>query len=142
MNYYALVIGIIIAIYVVIRFRRTRLEKKKWVYPAFLATFPVYYWVFAISASDNAALMNELAVGLGFLIIAYIAYKSNSGIGLLLLVLGYILHALYDVLHNSFFHNAGTPSWWPEFCGAIDMLIGLYLIYLVFPKQQKEAKIV
>jgi hypothetical protein len=29
MNYYALIIGLIIAIYVVIRFKKTRLEKRK-----------------------------------------------------------------------------------------------------------------
>jgi len=50
MNIYALIIGIVVALFVVIRFRKTSLERKKWVYPVFLATFPVYYWVFAVYA--------------------------------------------------------------------------------------------
>ncbi len=141
MNYYALVIGVAVAVYVVIRFRKTRLEKKKWVYPVFLATFPVYYWVFAVYGSDYAALTNELAIGVGFLAVAYAAYRLHSFIGLLLLAAGYIMHAGYDVVHNSFFQNAGTPLWWPEFCGAVDMLIGLYLVFLAFSMKSRTEKI-
>ncbi len=50
--------------------------------------------------------------------------------GLLLLATGYILHAGYDVIHNSLFINPGTPVWWPEFCGPVDVVIGAYLLYL------------
>ena len=140
MNFYALAIGIVIASYVIIRFRKTRLEKKKWIYPVFLATFPVYYWVFAVYASDYDALTNELAISLGFLAIAYVAYKLSSVMGLLLLAVGYIAHAGYDVVHNSLFYNSGTPLWWPEFCGSVDVLIGLYLIFFAFSMKQRKVK--
>ncbi len=31
---------------------------------------------------------------------------------------------------NSYhFTNAGTPEWWFEFCGSIDVILGVYLIY-------------
>lgn len=139
MNYYALVIGIIIAVYVVIRFRKTKLERKQWVYPAFLATFPIYYWAFAVYASDYGALINEVAIGLGFLTIAYAAYRLKSSLGLMLLAVGYIGHAGYDIVHHSLFHNPGTPIWWPEFCGAVDALIGLYLIYFAFSMHKRRA---
>ena len=132
MNYYALIIGIVIAVYVVVRFKKRKLEKIKWVYPAFLATFPVYYLVFAIYASDYGALINEFAVGAGFFLVAYVAYRLNSFIGLVLLAIGYIAHAVYDVIHNSLFYNPGTPDWWPEFCGSVDVLIGIYLLYFAF----------
>ena len=130
MNYYALIVGIAVALYVVMRFRKRKLERIKWVYPAFLATFPVYYWVFAIYASDYQALLSEVAIGSVFLFVAYMAYKLNSFIGLVLLASGYIAHAAYDVMHHSLFYNHGTPSWWPEFCGSVDILIGIYLLYL------------
>lgn len=141
MNLFALFFGFIIAFYVVIRFRITSLEKKKWVYPVVLATFPVYYWIFAVYASDYSALINELAIGVGFLVIAFIAYMLKSYIGLLFLAFGYIAHAVYDVVHNSLFYNSGTPLWWPEFCGAVDILIGLYLVYMAISKRSYEAKI-
>ncbi len=140
MNYYALIIGIVIAVYIVVRFRKTRLEKKKWVYPAFLATFPVYYWVFAVYASDYGALINEIAVGAGFLAVAFLAYKLNSSLGLVVLGIAYIAHAVYDVIHNSIFYNAGTPLWWPEFCGAVDLLVGLYVVFLAFSTKQRREQ--
>lgn len=132
MNLYALFFGVLIALFIIIRLRKTRLEKKKWVYPVLLATFPVYYWVFAVYASDYGALIKELAIGFGFLAVAFIAYRLKSYIGLLFLALGYITHAVYDIIHNLLFYNSGTPLWWPEFCGVIDLLIGLYLVYMAF----------
>jgi len=122
----------------VILLRKVNLEKSSYAYPTFLATFPVYYCVFALYASDYGALTDELTVGLGFLALAYVAYKLSSIVGLLLLATGYIAHAIYDVVHNSIFYNAGTPLWWPEFCGAVDAFIGLYLIYLALTIKQKK----
>lgn len=141
MNFYALFIGLVIATFVVLRLRKTGLEKKKWAYPAFLATFPVYYWVFAAYATDYRALVNELAVGIGFLLIAYVAYKLNNFMGLVVLAFGYIAHAGYDVVHNSIFFNPGTPLWWPEFCGVVDVLMGVYLLLLAFLIKKRSADI-
>ncbi len=140
MNYYAFIAGIIISIYVVVRFKKTKLEKRKWAYPAFLATFPIYYWVFAIYAADYSALINEIGAGLAFLLLAYMAYRLNSVSGLILLATGYILHAGYDVIHDSLFINLGTPPWWPEFCGSVDVLIGIYLLYLVVSVKGRATK--
>jgi hypothetical protein len=51
---------------------------------------------------------------------------------LLLLAIGYVMHAAYDFYHSLFFVNAGAPTWWPEFCGSVDVLIGGYVAYLAF----------
>lgn len=128
-NVLALAIGIAVSLYVVIRFKKNGLEKKRWVYPALLATFPAYYWVFAVYASDYAALEKEVAIGAVFIAIALVAFKLESVAGLLLLGVGYIGHAVYDVAHNQIFMNHGTPLWWPEFCGAVDVFFGLYIVY-------------
>jgi hypothetical protein len=45
-----------------------------------------------------------------------------------MLALGYIAHGVYDVIHHQLFINSGAPLWWPEFCGTVDILIGVYLI--------------
>ena len=104
-----------------------------------MATFPVNYWVFAIYRSDSAALLKEVLVGLAFLAIAYAAYKFKSFVTLLLLAAGYVLHAAYDFYHNLFFVNAGAPTWWPEFCGSVDVLIGAYIAYLAFSFSKKSV---
>ena len=142
MNIYALVVGIVIAAFVVWRFKSRRWEKTKWAYPFLLATFPAYYWVFAVYASDYTALVNEFVAGLAFLTIAYIAYRFKSQATLLLLAVGYVGHATYDVYHDLFFVNSGAPTWWPEFCGAVDVLVGIYIGYLAFSlRKRKQAAI-
>ncbi|MCU7942512.1 MAG: hypothetical protein KZQ87_07500 [Candidatus Thiodiazotropha sp. (ex Cardiolucina cf. quadrata)] len=138
MNLLALTVGSALAIYVVLRFRATKLEHKSWVYPLLLASFPFYYFAFALFAEDYSALANEIIAGLGFIAIAYAAHKLQSRIGLFLLAAGYIAHAIYDVAHNSMFTNEGTPTWWPEFCGAVDGLIGVYLVFLALSFKESE----
>jgi len=140
MTYWALVAGAGVAVLVVIQFRRAGLEQSNWAYPALLATFPAYYWAFAIYAADYAALANEIAVGAGFLCIAAVACRLDSVAGLRLLALGYIGHAAYDAFHGLLFVNRGAPSWWPGFCGAVDALIGLYLAYCAASMRPKRAR--
>ena len=139
MNTYAVAIGVVVAAFVVHRFKTRRLEKTRWAYPIFLATFPVYYWVFAVYVSDYAALFKEFMAGAAFLAIAYITYKFKSFATMLLLAVGYVAHAAYDFYHNLFFVNTGVPTWWPEFCGSVDVLIGIYVAYLAFSLSGKYA---
>ena len=139
MNIFALTTGAAIAVALVLLFRAWGLEDTKWAYPVLLAEFPVNYWIFAIYGSDIAALLKELLVGLAFLAVAYIAYKFKSFVTLLLLAAGYVLHAAYDSYHNLFFVNAGAPTWWPEFCGSVDVLVGAYVAYLAFSFPRKSV---
>ena len=141
MNLYALVAGIVIAIYVVVRFRKTKLKKRKWVYPLFLATFPIYYWAFAVYGSDYMALKNELLTGALFITLAYGAYKLSNFNAPLVLAIGYMGHAIYDVGHNTLFINSGVPLWWPEFCGSVDILIGIYLLIMAASLKMAQRKI-
>jgi hypothetical protein len=139
MNIYALAVGVAMAAVAVVLFKAWRLEQTRWAYPALLATFPANYWAFAIHASDVSALRKEVLVGLAFLAVAFVAYRFKSLVTLLLLATGYVLHAAYDFYHDRFFMNAGTPVWWPEFCGSVDVLIGAYIAYLAFSLPTKSA---
>jgi hypothetical protein len=141
MNVYALAVGVFSAVVVVLLFRAWGLEKTSWAYPILLAEFPVNYWIFAIYGSDSAALLKEFLVGLAFLAVASIAYKVKSFVTLLLLAFGYLIHAAYDFSHNLLFVNAGTPTWWPEFCASVDVLIGAYIAYLAFSFRKKSVAI-
>ncbi len=139
MNIHAFIIGIFISIAVIVYFKKARLENSKFAYSILLFTFPLYYFVFAIYGNDYAALPFEFIGGLLFFIIAISALKLNYSYKLFLLAIGYILHAVYDVIHNLFFVNLGTPIWWPEFCGTIDIILGLYLATLAFKYRVKNA---
>ena len=139
MNPYALLIGAATAVIVVIHLRATKRENTRWAYPLLLATFPAFYWAFAVYASDYVALARELMAAAGFLAIAYVACKFRSTGTLLLLAVGYGMHAVYDVSHDLWFLNAGTPAWWPEFCGSIDLMIAGYVAYLALRRQGRPS---
>jgi len=138
MNILALVVGFLIAAWVIIIFKSQKLENTIWAYPLLLASFPLYYWVFAIAANDYPALLMEIIIGLIYFLAAFIAYKFKSFLTMFLLGIGFVSHALYDIFHDNLFNNRGTPIWWPEFCGAVDILIGFYVLYYIaFPFKSK-----
>jgi len=139
MKIYALAVGTVIAVLVVLHLKATKRENTRWAYPLLLATFPVYYCIFAVFGSDYSALLGEFLVGVVFLAIAFVAYKFRSLGTLLLLATGYIAHAAYDFYHNLLLSNAGTPVWWPEFCGSVDVLLGGYVAYLAFSLHKKPV---
>ena len=141
MNFIVLIFGITIAVFVIYRFKKRGLERTKWTYPLFLATFPLYYLAFALYGLDYDALMGELIVGSFFVFIALIAYKYNNYQTLFLLGSGYIAHAVYDIVHEDIFHNKGTPKWWPEFCGSVDIVMGGYIIYLGILKYKQFKRL-
>jgi hypothetical protein len=132
MNILAFIIGIVVSIIVIVRFKKARLESNKFAYSFLLITFPFYYFAFAVYGNDYAVIPLELLGGLLFFSIALLSLIFNDFYKFNLLALGYILHGIYDVTHNMFFVNAGTPVWWPEFCGVIDIILGLYLVDLAF----------
>jgi uncharacterized membrane protein HdeD (DUF308 family) len=120
-----------------LQFKKSRLETSKYAYSLLLATFPIYYFAFALYGNDYAAIPFELAGGVIFFIIALLSLKFDDFNKSSLLAFGYLLHGIYDVIHNMLFINAGTPTWWPEFCGVIDIIIGLYLLTLAFRARTK-----
>ena len=140
MSIYALTIGLVAVFYVIYRFKKTRLEKTRWAYPVFMATFPIYYFIFAIYGSDYIALGKEMLIGIIFFILACVAYKSNRKLSVFLVAAGCLLHAAYDMYHDMLFINAGTPGWWLEFCGSIDLILGLYLVYFGLTVPDKAYK--
>ena len=139
MNILAFIIGIAVSILVIVHFKKNRLESSKFAYSFLLFTFPFYYFVFAVYGNDYAVIPSEFLGGLLFFSIAILSLRFSDFYKFNFLALGYILHGIYDVTHHMFFINAGTPVWWPEFCGVIDIILGLYLVILAFKLRVKLA---
>ncbi len=139
----ALITGIALALLIIWRFRNARLERMSWPYPLLLASFPAYYWAFALYAKDMDALVSEVWVGVLFIATALLAVALRRRWALMLVAAGCFAHALYDASHNILFVNAGMPSWWPVFCGSIDVILGLYLMYLavIFPQHMRGGAV-
>jgi hypothetical protein len=115
---------------VLVGFKRAGYERSGRGYPLLLASFPLYYWVFALYAADYQALANELVVGAAFITLAWLAYKLSGARSLIILAMAFIGHGVYDIIHFYVFTNPVAPGWWPEFCGTIDIVLGLYMLWL------------
>jgi hypothetical protein len=139
MNLLALIIGILVSLIIIVRFKKTRLEKSGFSYSLLLFTLPLYYFMFAIYGSDYEAVPLEIFAGIVFFVIAIAALKLNASYKFSLLAMGYLIHGVYDATHNLIFTNMGMPAWWPEFCGAIDIIVGLYLLYLAYKYRVSRA---
>ena len=72
--------------------------------------------------------MQELKYAIPIFIICIITAIKNIKYSAFVLSLGYIGHGIYDAVHIHLFENPGMPIWWPEFCGTVDIIMGLYLI--------------
>lgn len=140
MNLTALALGILIAVFIIIYFYKTRLEHNKFAYAYLLFSYPFFYFFFALYGNDYQVLPAELIAGSIFFFIAIKSINMSGFIKFNALAVGFIGHGLYDVYHNHLFINAGTPLWWPEFCGIIDFVIGLYLIWLAFQQKEQHVK--
>ena len=137
MDIYASLVGIVVVVYIIYKFRKTKLEKTKWAYTLLLASFPAYYFVFALYARDLSAFKMEVLIGLIFFCISICAYQSKQTQLYFAVGIGCLLHAFYDFYHDAFILNAGVPAWWPVFCGTVDLILGVYLIYMMVVEHNK-----
>lgn len=128
MNILAFTIGIVVSALVILHFKKKKLETSKLAYSCLLMTFPFYYFSFAVYANDYTVIPLEVMIGIVFFIISILSLRFSHLYKFSFLAFGYILHGFYDVTHNFLFINKGTPIWWPEFCGVVDITIGLYLL--------------
>lgn len=124
-------IGIAIVSFIIVKFKNNGYEKGAIAYPTFLATFPAYYWFFALYEQNVAAFVYEVIAGSVFITLAALAYKSRNVLSLIFLTIGFIGHGAYDILHKNIYDVSVAPTWWPEFCGSIDIILGIYIIWLL-----------
>jgi len=101
-----------------------------WLYSIGLLTLPGLYAMFALLADEQAVGVKEMVYGIPF-IVAGLAFAFTS-VRHSAVVVGafWILHALYDLTHSQFFTNVGVPVWYPVFCFSVDVVVGVYLLWL------------
>jgi len=139
MNIYALSIGILTALITIKLFNGGKATNIQALYALYLASFPFYYWLFAVYGSSSTVLFKEILAGLPFMMLAGFCFKMNSKDYPLLLASGYILHAIYDFSHSDIFVNQGVPTWWPEFCGVINLILGVYIATFIFARSSRQT---
>ncbi len=73
---------------------------------------------------------------ISFLLIAYYGIKKSSYI----LVAGYFLHGLWDIVYPFFSMPDLLPPRYDLFCMSLDVTVGCYLFFIVYRQAQKDRK--
>ncbi len=110
-------------------FART-IRGQRSVYALGLLTLPTLYALFALHAGDHAVAIKEMTYGLPYLtaglVFAFVSVRRSA----ILVGAFWILHGLYDLVHSQLITNAGVPHWYPVFCFCVDVVIGVYVLWL------------
>lgn len=103
------------------------MDRDRSLYPAMMIVIALLYCLFAVMGGSNQALTIEALVSVIFIASAVIGFKYS----LWLTAGGIAGHGLFDLVHPHLYNNPGVPVWWPGFCGTIDIVLGVYLAWLI-----------
>jgi hypothetical protein len=118
------VVGVLLAVGIAALAKFTRFDEDRSFYSTVLIIIATYYVLFALLDSSAHALVWELVIAVAFSIVAIIgALFLPTLVGT-----GIIAHGLFDLVHDAIIENPGVPTWWPSFCGSIDVVLGLWVI--------------
>ena len=120
------VVGVLLAIAIAALAKFTRFDEERSFYSTVLVIIASYYVLFAVLGGSNHALVWELVIAIAFSTVAIIgALFLPTLVGA-----GIMAHGLFDLVHDMIIENPGVPTWWPTFCGSIDVFLGLWVILL------------
>lgn len=132
MGYFA---GLTIALLVSLSSTFIGFDRDRAFYPAIMIVIAAYYGLFAAIEGSGKTLLNESMFIAVFYGVAVFGFKRN-----LWLVVGALFaHGVFDFFHGSLIHNAGVPAWWPAFCLACDVVMALYLAWLLMTSRLEAS---
>jgi hypothetical protein len=121
-----IVVGVLLAIAIAALAKVTRFDEERSFYSTVLVIIASYYVLFAVLGGSSHALVWELVIAVVFSTVAIIGALFLPA----LVGTGIIAHGLFDLVHDRIIENSGVPTWWPTFCGSLDVLLGLWVITL------------
>jgi len=122
-------VGIALGILSIFLIRKVNGES--WLYSAVVISLPLIYVTFALVAADYTAAAMELLAGAPFIIGGAVCLILRVKMSARIIGILWIVHAVFDLVHDRLFVNPGVPEWYPLFCAGVDVVIGTYLIQLV-----------
>ena len=124
----AALIGVAVGVLTIVLARIIR--GQHWVYSLGLLTLPSLYAFFALQVGEQAVGVKEMIYGAPFLVVGLVFALVSVRQSAVVVGAFWILHGLYDLVHDQFITNAGVPGWYPVFCFSVDVVIGAYLLWL------------
>ena len=129
------IVGACLAFAVGILATVVRLDRDRAFYPTVAIVIALLYSLFAVMGGSTRALVVEAAVGVGFIVLAVLGFRTS----LWLVAVALALHGVFDLVHGSFIANPGVPHWWPPFCLAYDVAAAGYLAWLILRRGGRTA---
>jgi Peptidase propeptide and YPEB domain len=126
------VVGVLLAIGIAALAKLTRFDEDRSFYSTVLIIIASYYVLFAVLGGSIHALAWELIIAVAFSTVAILGALFLPA----LVGMGIIAHGLFDLVHNSILENSGVPTWWPTFCGSIDVLLGLWVLTITHSRRK------
>ena len=131
----AMLVGSLLAAGVVVLAKVVGFDRDRSFYPVVLVVVGSYYVLFAVMAGASAHVITELALFGLFTAMAIAGFQWGRWV----IAGGLALHGLFDFVRGGFLHGAGVPRWWPEFCGAFDLIAAGLLAALLIAEQRKAG---
>jgi hypothetical protein len=119
----AYLVGVVLALAIGAFATIVGLDRDRAFYPTIMIVIALLYGLYAVLGESTQALMSESVGIVVFVSAAVIGFKRN----LWIVAIALAGHGIYDFVHPALFINPGVPAWWPAFCGAYDLVAGVYL---------------
>lgn len=116
-----------------------RLNAEPWMYAYALLVLPIIYVLFALSDGYGEVAGKELLAGLPWIIAGIVLLWFKVPYAAVIVGAFWLLHGIYDVVHDDLFLNPGVPDWYPIACLGTDLVIGGYLLWLGLRKKSPAA---
>ena len=129
------VVGACLALAVGVFATVVRLDRDRAFYPTVAIVIASLYSLFAVMGGSTRALVVESIVGVVFIALAVLGFRSSLWV--VVAVLG--VHGVFDLVHGAVIANPGVPRWWPAFCLAYDVAAAGYLAWLIMSRRTKAA---
>jgi vacuolar-type H+-ATPase subunit I/STV1 len=124
--------GIIIGLVVIVLSRiLSKFFTNRLIAATILVAIAFIYVGFSLKENPLGFILLEVMVSLAFYFIAIIGYTRNNS----LIAYGILMHGCWDILHhNGTVVGTNIPVYYPPFCLIVDIIDGLYFLY-IFKKQ-------
>lgn len=126
----AFFIGVALAVVSILTMHWCRVAYERGTWASAMVAIASFYIVFSIDQSIGE--VQTISIALLFAILAILGARFNMW----LVVVALIGHGVFDAVVHLIFPDP-SPEWWGPFCLSIDIMLGLWLAFLLVQKRIK-----